>query len=64
MYLYSSILKRQRSIKMYHLFGEYGPWEEKVAPILRRAHELCPDEPIYAYSYLGSLSNTYGTNGN
>ncbi|WP_251055835.1 hypothetical protein [Exiguobacterium sp. E.VS.2] len=32
--------------------------------MLRRAHELCPNEAIYAYSYLGSFSNAYGTREN
>jgi len=44
-----------------YYFGEDDEWEEKGTSMLRRAHELCPDEPIYAYSYLGSFSNTYGT---
>lgn len=47
-----------------YYFGEYNEWEEKGTSMLRRAHELCPDEPIYAYSYLRSFSNTYGTREN
>lgn len=42
-------------------FGDYEQWEEKGISMLKRASELCPGEPIYTYSYLGSFPNTYGT---
>lgn len=39
-------------------FGDYEYWEEKGISMLKRAYELCPDEPVYSYSYFGSFSNT------
>ncbi|XQY91641.1 hypothetical protein ACNRWW_19460 [Metabacillus sp. HB246100] len=43
-----------------YYFGDYEYWEEKGISMLKRAYELCPDEPVYRYSYLGSYPNTYG----
>ncbi|WP_449402727.1 hypothetical protein [Exiguobacterium artemiae] len=45
-------------------FGDYEQWEEKGDSMLKRAYELYPEEPVYKYSYLGSLPNTYGTRKN
>lgn len=42
-----------------YYFGEDDEWEEKGKSMLRHAHELCPDEPIYTYSYFGSFLNTH-----
>lgn len=41
-----------------YYFGAYDYWEEKGISMLKRAYELCPDEPVYRYSYFGSLPNT------
>jgi len=38
-----------------YYFGDYEDWEEKGICMLRRAHELFPNEPVYKYSYLGSF---------
>ena len=38
-----------------YYFGDYEYWEEKGIPMMKRAYELCPDEPVYKYSYLGSI---------
>ncbi|MEH7086772.1 hypothetical protein V7139_29260 [Neobacillus drentensis] len=43
-----------------YYFGDYESWEEKGNLMLKRAYELCPNDPIYKYSYLGCLPNTYG----
>lgn len=43
-----------------HYFGDYEHWEEKGISMLKRAYELCPNEPVYRYSYLGYSSNTQG----
>lgn len=47
------------SLFPYH-FGDYEHWEEKGISMLKRAYELCPDEPVFKYSYLTSFPNTYG----
>ncbi len=47
-----------------YYFGDYEQWEEKGDSMLKRAYELYPEEPVYKYSYLGSLPNTYGTRKN
>ena len=39
-------------------FGDFEYWEEKGISMLKLAYELCPDEPVYKYSYLGSFPNT------
>lgn len=41
-----------------YYFGDYEYWEEKGISMLKHAYELCPDEPVYTYSYLGSIHNT------
>lgn len=46
-----------------YYFGEYEQWEAKGKKMLKMAHELFPDEPVYRYSYLASLPNTYGKHG-
>lgn len=33
-------------------------WEEKGRTMLKEAHELQPDDLVYKYTYLGSISNT------
>lgn len=38
-----------------YYFGDYEEWEEKGEAMLRRAHELRPNEPVYRYSYLASF---------
>ncbi|KUP24602.1 hypothetical protein [Paenibacillus sp. DMB5] len=38
-----------------YFFGEYELWEEKGKELLKEAHKLDPDEPVYKYSYLWSL---------
>ncbi|WP_303969714.1 hypothetical protein [Sporosarcina ureae] len=38
-----------------YYFGEFEYWEEKGISMLKRAYEICPDEPVYKYSYLGSF---------
>ncbi|WP_226669630.1 hypothetical protein [Metabacillus litoralis] len=43
-----------------YYFGEYEYWEEKGISMLKLAYELCPDEPVYRYSYLGTFLNTEG----
>ncbi|KOF08700.1 hypothetical protein AC739_18860 [Planococcus glaciei] len=40
-----------------YYFGDYEDWEEKGKLMLRRTHELCPDEPVYQYSYISSLTS-------
>lgn len=47
------------SLSPYY-FGDYEYWEEKGISMLKRAYELCPDEPVYKYSYLGSFPNPDG----
>lgn len=42
-----------------YYFGDYEYWEEKGKAMLKKAHELCPEEPVYRYSYLGSFPNPY-----
>lgn len=44
------------SLSSYY-FGDYEDWEEKDKLMLIRAHELCPDEPVYQYSYISSLTS-------
>ena len=41
-----------------YYFGEFEYWEEKGISMLKRAYEICPDEPVYKYSYLGSFPNS------
>lgn len=43
-----------------YYFGDYDYWEEKGILMLKRAYELCPDEPVYRYSYFSSLPNNDG----
>ena len=43
-----------------YYFGDYEHWEEKGILMLKRAYELCPDDPVYKYSYLGSLPESGG----
>ncbi len=43
-----------------YYFGDYEHWEEKGISMLKRAYELCPDDPVYQYSYLGSLPDSGG----
>ena len=43
-----------------YYFGDYEYWEEKGISMLKRAYELCPDDPVYQYSYLGSLPDSGG----
>ena len=40
-----------------YFFGDYEFWEEKGILMLKTAYELCPDDPIYKYTYSGSYSN-------
>lgn len=40
-------------------FGDdFCYWEEKGKLMLKRAYEICPNEPVYKYSYLASLPNS------
>ena len=41
-----------------YYFGDYEDWEEKGKSMLKGAHELSPDDPIYRYSYIGSLHSS------
>ncbi len=41
-----------------YYFGEFNYWEEKGIFMLKRAYDICPDEPVYKYSYLGSFTNS------
>jgi hypothetical protein len=43
-----------------YYFGDYEYWEEKGISMLKRAYELCPNEPVYKYSYLGSFPKNNG----
>ncbi|EST10253.1 hypothetical protein [Sporolactobacillus laevolacticus] len=43
-----------------YYFGDYEHWEQKGISMLKRAYELCPDEPVYRYSYLASFTYTEG----
>jgi len=38
-----------------YYFGDYEYWEDKGLSMLKQAYELCPDEPVYRYSYFGSF---------
>ena len=39
-------------------FGDYEIWEAKGISMLKSAYELCPNEPVYRFSYLASCSNS------
>lgn len=41
-----------------YYFGDYEYWKEKGISMIKSAYKLCPDEPVYKYSYLASFSNT------
>ncbi|MFK8795852.1 hypothetical protein [Planococcus plakortidis] len=41
-----------------YYFGDYEEWEEKGKSMLKRAHELNPEDPVYRYSYIGSLASS------
>ncbi|MEE6452637.1 hypothetical protein RAH41_18900 [Gottfriedia acidiceleris] len=43
-----------------YYFGDFEYWEEKGKTMLKRAYDLCPNDPVYKYSYMGSIPNTYG----
>lgn len=38
-------------------FGEFEHWEKKGLSMLKSAYKLCPDDPVYKYTYLGSCSS-------
>lgn len=41
-----------------YYFGDYENWEKKGISMLKSAYRLCPNEPVYRYSYFSSFSNT------
>lgn len=41
-----------------YYFGEYEEWEAKGELMLKMAHELSPNDPVYNYSYLASLPDS------
>ncbi|MED4784686.1 hypothetical protein [Brevibacillus choshinensis] len=47
------------SLFPYH-FGDYEHWEAKGNQMLKQVNDMYPDDPIYKYSYLGSLPGSYG----
>lgn len=43
-----------------YYFGDFEYWEEKGKSMLKRAYDLCPNDPVYKYSYMGSIPNKNG----
>lgn len=41
-----------------HFGDNYNDWEEKGRSMLKFVYELHPDDPVYKYTYLGSLSTS------